>query len=39
VSLRFVPTPAAARQELHRIIQQELGMGIFKTESKTYVLR
>jgi aspartate racemase len=33
-----VPTSAAARTELHRIIQKELGMGIFKPETKRYVL-
>jgi aspartate racemase len=26
------------RRELHRIIHQELGLGIFKSESKKYVL-
>jgi len=34
-----VPRSAAARQELQRIIQKELGMGIFKPETKRYVLR
>jgi aspartate racemase len=29
-----VPTSAAIRTELHRIIQKELGMGIFKPETK-----
>ena len=33
-----VPTSAAVRAELHRIIQKELGMGIFKPETKRYVL-
>ena len=33
-----VPTSAAMRTELHRIIQKELGMGIFKPETKRYVL-
>lgn len=33
-----VPTSAAVRTELHRIIQKELGMGIFKPETKRYVL-
>jgi aspartate/glutamate racemase len=31
-------TSAAVRTELHRIIQRELGMGIFKPETKRYVL-
>ena len=35
----IVPGSAAVRQELHRIIHQELGMGLFKPESKAYVLR
>jgi aspartate racemase len=35
----LVPSSAPARQELHRIIQQELGRGIFKAESKKYVLQ
>lgn len=34
----LVPASAAARQELHRIIQKELEVGIFKPESKKYVL-
>ena len=34
-----VPRSAAVRQELQRIIQKELGMGIFKPETKRYVLR
>ena len=34
-----VPRSAAARQELQRIIQKELGMGIFKPKTKRYVLR
>lgn len=34
----FVPASASARQELHRIIQKELDVGIFKSESKKYVL-
>ena len=34
----LVPTSAAVRTELHRIIQRELGMGIFKPETKRYVL-
>jgi aspartate racemase len=33
-----VPTSSAIRTELHRIIQKELGMGIFKPETKRYVL-
>ena len=35
----IVPGDAAARQELHRIIQHELDVGIFKADSKQYVLR
>lgn len=34
-----VPRSAAVRQELQRIIQKELGMGIFTPKSKRYVLR
>jgi aspartate racemase len=34
----IVPGSAAVRQELQRIIIQELAMGIFKPESKRYVL-
>ncbi len=34
----LVPNSTPARQELHRIIQQELSRGIFKAESKKYVL-
>ena len=34
----LVPASATARQELHRIIQKELDVGIFKPESKKYVL-
>lgn len=34
----LVPVAAPARQELHRIIQKELDVGIFKPESKKYVL-
>ena len=33
-----VPPSAAVRTELHRIIQKELSMGIFKPETKRYVL-
>ena len=33
-----VPSSAPARQELHRIIQQELSLGVFTPESKIYVL-
>ncbi len=33
-----VPASAAMRTELHRIIQKELSMGIFKPETKRYVL-
>jgi aspartate racemase len=35
----LVPKSAPARQELQRIIQQELQKGIFKAESKKYVLQ
>jgi aspartate racemase len=35
----LVPGSASARQELQRIIQEELGRGIFKAESKKYVLQ
>ena len=35
----LVPESPAARQELHRIIQKELGLGIFKPASKKYVLQ
>jgi aspartate racemase len=34
----LIPSSAASRDELHRIIQKELGMGIFKPETKQYVL-
>ena len=34
----LVPASAPARQELHRIIHKELDVGIFKPESKKYVL-
>jgi aspartate racemase len=34
----LVPAAAPARQELHRIIQKELDQGIFKPESKKYVV-
>jgi aspartate racemase len=34
----LVPSSAPARQELHRIIQKELGLGVFKPGSKKYVL-
>jgi len=34
----LVPSSAPAPQELHRIIQKELGLGVFKPESKKYVL-
>jgi aspartate racemase len=34
-----VPRSPAVRQELQRIIQKELGMGIFTPKSKRYVLR
>ncbi len=35
----LVPSSAAARQELHRIVQKELSMGIFRAETKKYVLQ
>ncbi len=35
----LVPSSAPARQELNRIIEQELSRGIFKAESKKYVLQ
>ncbi len=35
----IVPDSASARRELHRIIQKELGLGVFKPESKKFVLR
>jgi aspartate racemase len=35
----LVPRSAAVRQELHRIIQEELSRGVFKAESKRYVLQ
>lgn len=35
----IVPQSAIARQELQRIIQKELGMGIFKPATKRYVLK
>lgn len=34
-----VPVSAGIRRELHRIVQEELGMGIFEPETKHYVLR
>jgi aspartate racemase len=34
-----VPTSQDVRNELQRIIQKELGMGIFKPQTKDYVLR
>jgi aspartate racemase len=34
----LVPTSSTVRGELHRIIQKELGMGVFKEASKRYVL-
>lgn len=34
----MVPTSPSVRDELHRIIQKELGMGVFKPASKRYVL-
>jgi aspartate racemase len=35
----LVPSSGPTRKELHRIIQDELGRGIFKPESKKYVLQ
>jgi aspartate racemase len=35
----LVPSSAPAQQELNRIIEQELSRGIFKAESKKYVLQ
>jgi aspartate racemase len=35
----LVPSSGPARNELHRIIQEELGRGVFKPESKKYVLQ
>jgi len=35
----IVPSDPAARRELHRIIQHELDVGVFKADSKKYVLR
>lgn len=34
----LVPSSASARQELQRIIHQELDLGVYKPESKKYVL-
>jgi len=34
----ITPSSAAVRSELQRVIQKELGMGIFKPETKKYVL-
>ena len=34
----IVPTSRPIRDELHRIIQKELGMGVFKPSSKQFVL-
>lgn len=34
----IVPTSTAARQGLHRIIQNELSVGVFKPESNKYIL-
>lgn len=33
------PSSPVVRKELHRIIQKELGMGVFKPETKRYVLQ
>jgi aspartate racemase len=35
----LVPSSGQARKELHRIIQEELGRGIFRPESKKFVLQ
>ncbi len=35
----MIPESPAVRQELERMIQKELGMGIFKPETKRYVLQ
>jgi aspartate racemase len=35
----LVPSSGPARKELHRIIQEELGRGIFRPESKKFVLQ
>ena len=35
----LIPSSVSARQELQRIIQEELGRGVFKVESKKYVLQ
>jgi aspartate racemase len=35
----LTPETSGSRQELHRIIQHELSMGLFKPESKAYVLQ
>jgi aspartate racemase len=35
----LVPDSPAVRQELERMIQHELGMGVFKPETKRYVLQ
>jgi aspartate racemase len=35
----IVPTSANSQRELHRIIQQELQLGVFKPASRTYVLQ
>jgi len=35
----IVPGDSTARRELHRIIQHELDVGVFKADSKKYVLR
>ena len=34
----IVPSSKAATEQLHRIVQQELGMGVFRPETKRYVL-
>lgn len=35
----LVPSSPAARKELHRLVQEELGMGIFTEETKSYVMQ
>jgi aspartate racemase len=34
----LVPTGQAQRNELHRIVQKELGMGVFSSRSKEYII-
>ncbi len=35
----LVPEDSSSRQELHRIIQQELSVGVFKDDSKKFILK